>query len=116
MTLFRRDLRRESYLAILDLQEQVKSALIARMARGRRHGPDRRSIREPLATLAHNAHHAINPAQHLIDRCRQLAAAARSIIASKDGHVFVCSRHRPPPTSRRPIRPISWVVRDQPRR
>jgi heptosyltransferase-1 len=76
MTLFRHDLRRESYLAILDLQEQVKSALIARMARGRRHGPDRRSIREPLATLAHNAHHAINPAQHLIDRCRQLAAAA----------------------------------------
>ena len=76
MAIFRRELRRDSYSAILDLQEQIKGALIARTARGRRHGPDRASIREPLATLAHNAHHAIDPAQHLIDRCRQLAAAA----------------------------------------
>ena len=76
MAVFRRDLRRESYTAILDLQEQVKGALIARLATGPRHGPDRASIREPLATLAHNVHHAIDPASHLIDRCRQLAAAA----------------------------------------
>ena len=76
MAAFRRDLRRESYAAILDLQEQVKGALIARAARGPTHGPDRASIREPIATLAHNAHHRIDPAQHLIDRCRQLAAAA----------------------------------------
>jgi heptosyltransferase-1 len=73
---FRRELRRERYLAILDLQEQVKGALIAAFARGRRHGPDRASIREPVATLAHDDHHAIDPAQHLIDRCRKLAAAA----------------------------------------
>jgi heptosyltransferase I len=73
---FRRDLRVERYAAILDLQEQVKGALITRMARGRRHGPDRASIREPIATLLHDAHHRIDPAQHLIDRCRQLAAAA----------------------------------------
>ena len=37
---------------MLDLQEQVKGALIARIARGVRHGPDRASIREPVATLA----------------------------------------------------------------
>jgi heptosyltransferase I len=73
---FRRELRVERYAAILDLQEQVKGALITRMARGRRHGPDRTSIREPVATLLHDAHHAIDPAQHLIDRCRQLAGAA----------------------------------------
>ena len=73
---FRRDVRREAYTAILDLQEQVKGALISRVARGVRHGPDHASIREPVATLAHDAHHAIDPAQHLIDRCRQLAAAA----------------------------------------
>ena len=35
---FRADLRRTRYLAILDLQEQVKGALIARAARGVRHG------------------------------------------------------------------------------
>ena len=73
---FRRELRQERYTAILDLQEQVKGALIATMATGVRHGPDRASIREPIATFAHDAHHAIDPRQHLVDRCRQLAAAA----------------------------------------
>src|SRR5262249_27808731 len=73
---FRRALRQEQYGAVLDLQEQVKGALITAMARGVRHGPDRASIREPIATLAHDVHHAIDPDQHLIDRCRQLAAAA----------------------------------------
>ena len=73
---FRHALRREEYVAVLDLQEQVKGAAIAAMARGVRHGPDRASIREPIATLVHDEHHAIDPNQHLIDRCRQLAAAA----------------------------------------
>ncbi len=73
---FRRDLRRDEYAAVVDLQEQVKGALIARMARGPRHGPDRASIREPVATLLHDVHHAIAPDQHLIDRCRQLTASA----------------------------------------
>jgi heptosyltransferase-1 len=73
---FRRDIRRDDYAAILDLQEQFKGAVIARTARGPRHGPDRASIREPIATLLHDVHHAIDPDQHLIDRCRQLAASA----------------------------------------
>jgi len=73
---FRREVRNDAYVAVLDLQEQLKGAAIARLARGRRHGPDRASIREPIATLAHDAHHRIDPDQHLIDRCRQLAAAA----------------------------------------
>ena len=76
MSTFRHELSRERYTAVLDLQEQVKGALIALIARGVRHGPDRASIREPIATLAHDVHHAIDPDQHLIDRCRQLAAAA----------------------------------------
>jgi len=73
---FRDDLRRDRYAVVLDLQEQVKGAVIAGLARGVRHGPDRASIREPIATLAHDVHHAIDPNQHLIARCRQLAAAA----------------------------------------
>jgi heptosyltransferase-1 len=78
---FRRNLRSERYVAVLDLQEQLKGALIARTARGVRHGPDRTSIREPVATLLHDVHHRIDPAQHLIDRCRQLAAAALGYVA-----------------------------------
>ena len=73
---FRRELRREHYVAVLDLQEQIKGAYLSWLARGPGHGPDRASIREPIATLAHRHHHAIDPDQHLIDRCRQLAAAA----------------------------------------
>ena len=73
---FRRDIRRDDYAAILDLQEQLKGAVIASAARGPRHGSDRPSIREPIATLLHDIHHAIDPDQHLIHRCRQLAASA----------------------------------------
>jgi heptosyltransferase-1 len=73
---FRRDLAQERYVAVLDLQEQVKGAVIARLAHGRTHGPDRASIREPVATLLHDVHHPVPRRQHFQDRCRQLAAAA----------------------------------------
>ena len=76
MAAFRRELARESYDAVIDLQEQVKGALVAALARGPVHGPDRTSIREPLATLAYRHTHRIDPNQHLIDRCRALAGAA----------------------------------------
>jgi len=73
---FRHALRGETYTAILDLQEQVKGAIVARIARGRRHGFDRNSIREPLATLLDDVHHRIPRDQHFIDKARALAAAA----------------------------------------
>lgn len=73
---FAHDLRSRSYTAILDLQEQVKGALVARLAHGRRHGFDRRSIREPVATLLDDEHHAIARDQHFIDKARALAGAA----------------------------------------
>jgi len=73
---FAADLRRTRYDAILDLQEQVKGALIARGARGTRHGFDRASIREPVATWFHQEHHAVPPAQHFAARARALAGAA----------------------------------------
>ncbi|MFO1315957.1 MAG: lipopolysaccharide heptosyltransferase I [Burkholderiales bacterium] len=73
---FRRALRAQTYAAILDLQEQVKGALVARMARGTRHGLDRASIREPVATLLDDVHHRIARDQHIVDKCRALAGAA----------------------------------------
>jgi heptosyltransferase-1 len=73
---FRRALRHETYTAILDLQEQVKGAVVARIARGVRHGFDRHSIREPLSTLFDDLHHRIARDQHFIDKARALAAAA----------------------------------------
>jgi len=73
---FRTDLRRETYVAILDLQEQIKGAVVARMARGVRHGFDRASIREPAAALLDDVHHAVSRDLHFLDRCRALAGAA----------------------------------------
>ena len=73
---FRRALRATRYVAILDLQEQVKGALIARMARGVRHGFDRASIREPLATLGDDVHHRVSRDLHFVERARRLAGAA----------------------------------------
>lgn len=73
---FRHTLRHRRYDCIIDLQEQVKGALIARLARGRRHGFDRHSIREPIATTLHDVHHRIERTQHFIDKARALAGAA----------------------------------------
>ncbi len=73
---FAHGLRQTRYDAVLDLQEQVKGALIARMARGLRHGFDRASIREPLATLGDDVHHRIPRDLHFVARCRRLAGAA----------------------------------------
>ncbi len=73
---FRRALKEQRYDVVVDLQEQVKGALIAWLARGAVHGPDRASIREPAATLAYRRTHRIDKRQHLIDRCRELAGKA----------------------------------------
>jgi heptosyltransferase-1 len=73
---FASDLRSHRYTAIIDLQEQLKGALVARLGRGTRHGVDRRNIREPVATLLHDTHHTIARDQHFIDKARALSAAA----------------------------------------
>ena len=73
---FRRALRAQRYDAILDLQEQLKGAIVARIANGRRHGFDRANVREPIATWLDDVHHAIDRNQHFIAKARAMAAAA----------------------------------------
>jgi len=73
---FRRALRSQKYDAILDLQEQLKGAIVARMASGTRHGFDRANVREPIATWLDDVHHAIDRNQHFIAKARAMAAAA----------------------------------------
>lgn len=73
---FLHSLRSTRYAAILDLQEQIKGAAIARLARGPRHGFDRASIREPLATLGDDFHHRVPRELHFVERVRALAGAA----------------------------------------
>ena len=71
---FRAALRGERYDAVIDSQGLVKSALVAKLALGRKHGFDRASAREPFAARFYDATHAVPSSLHAVDRNRQLAA------------------------------------------
>jgi heptosyltransferase-1 len=71
----RRELRRETYDLVLDLQGLVKGVLWGLQARGALVGYDWASIREPLASLAYARRAAVPRALQAIERNRRLAAA-----------------------------------------
>jgi heptosyltransferase-1 len=73
---FRRTLRGRTYDAVIDTQGQIRSALIARAARGRRHGYDAGSIRERAASLFYDVRHSVARGQHAIARNRSLTGLA----------------------------------------
>jgi len=72
----RRVLRQQRYDAIVDLQGLLKSALWSRLAAGTTHGYGPRSIREPLASLFYQRHHAVSRQGHAVARNRALLAAS----------------------------------------
>lgn len=76
LSAFRKALRGERYDAVIDSQGLIKSALIAAFARGRRHGLERASAREPFAARFYDAGHAVPAQLHAVERNRRLAAAA----------------------------------------
>jgi heptosyltransferase-1 len=69
----RRRLRTQTYDAIIDAQGLIKSALIARAARGVRHGLDFHSAREPLAPFYDHVYR-IPWDIHAVERTRLLFA------------------------------------------
>ena len=72
---YRTLLQAENYDAVIDAQELIKSALFAtRFAQGVKHGYDRQSIREPLASFFYDKKYAIPYQQHAVERIRQLFA------------------------------------------
>jgi len=73
---FRRALREHSYEDVIDTQGLVRSALIARIARGRRHGYDADSIREPAASWLYDVQHTVPRDLHAIARNRLLTGLA----------------------------------------
>lgn len=72
---FVRALRATRYDAVIDTQGLLKSALIARAARGRRYGLDWRSSREPLR-LFYDRTFDVPRERHAVERNRSLAARA----------------------------------------
>ncbi len=71
-----RRIRAHRYDEIIDSQGLVRTALMARMMRGRRHGYDRASIREPLASAFYDIRHRVSRALHAVDRNRMLSGLA----------------------------------------
>jgi heptosyltransferase-1 len=69
-------IRERRYDAVIDTQGLVRTAALARIARGPRHGYDRRSVREPLAALAYDVRHAVARDLHAIERNRALVGRA----------------------------------------
>lgn len=71
-----RELRRESYDAIVDLQGEFKSAFIARLANGKRYGYDGASAREWGAHTIYGQKIAVAKGTHSMSRMRKLLSQA----------------------------------------
>src|SRR5262247_616811 len=73
---FGRAVRTHRYDDIIDTQGLVRSALMARLARGCRHGYDANSIRERAASWFYDARHRVARDLHAIARNRMLTGLA----------------------------------------
>jgi heptosyltransferase-1 len=92
---FLRELQGHRYDAIIDLQGLIKSALVARRARGPLHGCDFRSARDPFAAVFYRHRHRVVFEQSAVVRMRLLAAL--SLGYDMDGPPDFGVRAVPPP-------------------
>ena len=69
-------LRERPYDAVIDTQGLARSAAMALLARGPRHGYDTESVRERIAAFAYRFQHAVPRSEHAIARNRALTALA----------------------------------------
>ena len=70
----RKALARDPFDFVVDTQGLVKSAVVARMARGARFGPDRASARERAAAGLYDVRLAVPRDRHAVERNRLLVA------------------------------------------
>src|SRR5579885_1495619 len=68
-----RAVRARRYDDIVDSQGLLRSAAMARLAHGRRHGYDKNSIREPLAAMVYDVRHRVSRSLHAVTRNRMLS-------------------------------------------
>jgi heptosyltransferase-1 len=72
----KRNLAARRYDVVLDMQALMKSVWLVRQTHGLRHGLDRKSAREPLASFFYDVKHTVGFWQPAIKRQRDLAAQA----------------------------------------
>ena len=91
---YRTLLQAENYDAVIDAQGLIKSALFAtRFAQGVKHGYDRQSIREPLASFFYDKKYTISYQQHAVERIRQLFALSLGYELSQVQGDYGIARH-----------------------
>jgi heptosyltransferase-1 len=73
---FRDTIRERFYQAAIDTQGLLRTAMIAKSVRGTRHGYDRASIREPLASQFYDIRHRVERHAHAVPRNRALCGLA----------------------------------------
>jgi heptosyltransferase I len=76
MAAFAHILRARRYDAVIDTQGLYRSVFLARLARGRRHGYDARSMREWMASPLYDVRHRVAFGEHAIARNRTLTGLA----------------------------------------
>src|SRR5712691_3686048 len=103
---FRRLFRTVRYDAIVDTQGLLKSALIARAAKGRHHGFDAATAREPLAARFYDVTHHVERLQHAVPRNRALGAAALGYRVDEPIDYGIAVPHR----VMRPARPYAVLL------
>jgi heptosyltransferase-1 len=69
-------IRERRYNDIIDSQGLLRSATMARIAHGCRHGYDLKSVREPLAAAFYDVRHSVSRDLHAVQRNRILTGAA----------------------------------------
>ena len=89
----RQALRVERYDAVVDTQSLLKSAFLATLASGPRHGMDAASAREPLSARLYGTRHAVPRELHAVERNRRLTAASLGFVVDSPADYGL----RPPP-------------------
>ena len=93
---FRRTLRIRAYDAIVETQGLLKSALVAKLARGPIHGFGSGTAREPLASRLYDVVVEFPPEAHKIFRYRSVAAQAIGYAVSPEIDYGIAPRVPPP--------------------
>ena len=69
-------MRDQPHETVIDAQGLLRSGLVTWLARGRKHGYDRESVRESAASWFYDEHHEVDRSLHAITRNRMLTAQA----------------------------------------
>ncbi|NRA41315.1 MAG: lipopolysaccharide heptosyltransferase I [Pseudomonadales bacterium] len=88
-----KQIRRQQYDVVLDLQGNLKSALVTRIAKGKRIGADKASVREKPAYLAYDVAISAPRNQLAIERLRHLCADAFGYTVTGDINFGLTALH-----------------------